>query len=87
LQPPVHLGLQEVERDRAAGQQLVVERAQVEARAQRGGRLRPQLLDLQLADLVGQGLPRPDVVAVDLHLDVVLGLARVLLEVAQGLVP
>ena len=44
-----------------------------------------QLLELQLADLVRERLARHVDVAVDLHDDVVLGLAGVLFEVVDGL--
>jgi hypothetical protein len=53
--------------------ELVVEVAQVETRAQGLLRAPPQLLDLQLPQLVGQRLTRPGDVAVDLGLDLVVG--------------
>ena len=47
----------------------------------------PELLDLELAELVRQCLARPDDVAVDLDDDVMLGLADVLHELSDGLLP
>src|SRR5216683_753218 len=85
--PGVDARFQYVEGQRARTEHLVVEASQVETRAQGRRRARPQLLDLELADLVGQGLGRPDDVAVHLDHDVVLGLARVLREVVDGLLP
>jgi len=57
-----------------------VELAQVELRSEPGRRPRAQLLDAQLADLVGERLPGPGDVAIDLVDDVVLALRGVRLE-------
>src|SRR5688572_3051407 len=78
--PGIDVALQHRQRQRARAEHHVVEGADVEALAELGGRARAQLLDLQLADLVGQRLARPGDVAVDLVDDVVLGLGRVGLE-------
>ena len=51
---------------RGVPEQGVVEGAQVEARAQARCRVGAQSLDLALADFVGEGLARPDDVAVNL---------------------
>src|SRR5687767_13913086 len=80
LDPGADVGLQYVQGDGAPPQDLIVEGADVEPFAELGAGEAAELLDLQLADLVGQGLAGPDDVAVDLHHDVVLGLARVLDE-------
>src|SRR3954463_13974992 len=71
--PGLDVLLQQVERHGAVAQHVVVEGPDVEFRAQLPLRVGAQLLDLQLADLVGQRLPRRHNVAVDLDLDVVLG--------------
>ena len=68
--------LQHIQRDRALAEDDVVELAEVE-RAELFLGPPAQLLDLQLADLVGQGLAGPGDVAVDLVDDVVLGLGGV----------
>ena len=85
--PGVDAQLEHVQGQGARAEHLVVEPAQIETRAQGRGRARPQLLDLELADLVGEGLGRPDDVAVHLHHDVVLGLARVFGEEVDRLLP
>src|SRR5262245_55776928 len=54
--PAVDLLLEHVERHRAVAQHLVVERGELELRAQRLLGLLAQLDDLELADLVGQRL-------------------------------
>jgi len=51
-------GLEHVQRQGALAEKEVVERAQVEALAEGGGGEGAQLLDLQLPDLVRQGLGR-----------------------------
>src|SRR5262245_55236157 len=59
--------------DRPLTEDGVVEGANVEARAEPTFGLLAQFEDLQLADLVGQRLPRPADVPIDLVFDVVLG--------------
>jgi len=69
------------------GEQLVVERPQVEVLAEGGLGLRPHLHDPELTDLVGQRLPRHRDVAIDLVDDVQLRLGRVLPEVGDRPLP
>jgi hypothetical protein len=73
--PTVDLLLEHFERDRAHLQDDVVELAKVEAATELLLGARAQLLDLQLADLVGQRLARPADVAIGLVGDIELGLA------------
>jgi hypothetical protein len=61
-----------------------VEVSLIEPIAKLAARLIPQLLDGELADLVTQGLPRPDDVTIDLDLDVVLCLAAVGVEIVTA---
>jgi hypothetical protein len=68
--PGVHARLQHVERQGAVQQHRVVERRTSNARRQPLLGAAAQLLQLQLADLVGQRLARPADVAVQLGLDV-----------------
>ena len=83
----MHVGFEHVERDRAAAEHHVVERADVEPVAQLVRRFAAQLLDLQFADLVRQRLARVADVAVDFIDDVEFGLCRVRLEVIDRLLP
>ena len=82
-----HELLQHPERHRPERQQPVVEGTEVEGGTGASAGLLPDLPDLQLADLVGQGLAGPGDVAVDLVLDLVAGERRVLLHVLDGLGP
>ena len=58
VDPAVHVGFEHVERNGAAAEHHVVERADVEPVAELRRRLAAQLLDLQLADLVRERLAR-----------------------------
>ena len=71
--PSLHARPQDIGRQSAASQNLVVERPEIECGAQllRGGVA--QLFDLQLADLVAEGSPGPDDVPVHFHNEFVLG--------------
>src|SRR5215213_3723417 len=72
--PEVDPLFEEAERQRPVVEHRVVKLAYVEPVAQFSPRLRPQLLDLQLAQLVGERLARPHYVPVYLDDDVVFGL-------------
>src|SRR5262249_1925135 len=85
--PGTDAGIEQVERQRALPHHLVMEIANRESVAQLFAGEGAQLLELQLAQLVGQRLPGPDDVAVDLDLDVVLGLRRIVHEELDGLLP
>src|SRR5690349_20995637 len=63
--PLVDPTLQHIERQWSVVDQRIVEAPNVEPVAERSPRLRPQRLDLELADFVAQRLARPDQVAVD----------------------
>src|SRR6202008_2866643 len=76
----------DIERQRALAENPVVKGADVELIAERCGRAVGQLADFQLADLVGKRLAGPNDVTVDLDDDVVVGLARILLHVFDGLI-
>src|ERR1039457_53337 len=67
--PAVGPGVEQVHRQGAAGEHLVVERAQVELRTQFLLCTIAKFAELELADLVGEALPRPRDVAVCLGLD------------------
>ncbi len=77
--------LQHAQRQGAVAQHAVVEGADVEGLDQLLLGVGAELLDLELTDLVGQRLTRPDDVAIDLDDDVVLLLAGVRDEVVDGL--
>src|SRR4051812_17214671 len=79
-QPLVHALFEERERHRATEQDDIVKLLHVERRAELPRRPRAQLLDLQLADLVGERLAGPRDVAVHFVDDVLVGLRRVLAE-------
>src|SRR5207244_4787795 len=78
--PLPHVLLQEIHRESPVPQHFVVERADVEPRAEGGGRRVAQLAELQLADLVGERLAGIHDVAVHLDDDVLLRLGGVVLE-------
>src|SRR3546814_8515922 len=79
--PGVDVLLQHIQRYRAGFQHGVVVGPQVELRPQLAGGLLTEFGDLELADLVGQRLPRRADVAVDLVDHVLAGLGRVVPEV------
>ena len=64
-----------------------MEAADIEALTELGLGQGTQLLDLELTDLVRQGLTRPDDIAVDLDSDVVLGFTGVLDEEVDRVLP
>ena len=61
-----------------------MESADVKLAAQLLFRRRAQLLDFQLAHLVGQRLPGPDDVAVYFHYDIVFSFAGVVFEIVDN---
>src|SRR5262245_38851837 len=74
-------------RDRTVFQYAIVESANIKARTQLFFRLRAELENLHLADLVRQRLPGPRDVAVNLGDDVLLGQPGVVLHEIDGLLP
>src|SRR6267143_2432715 len=82
--PRVNPCVERVQRQRPRAEHLIVERANIEFAAERRRRVRAQLFDLQLADLVGERLARPYDVAIDFHGDVMLRLPGIGLEVVDG---
>ena len=87
LLPVGDVAVEHVERHCAAAEHDVVESPDVELPAEILRRPGAQLLDLELADLVGQRLARPGDVAVDLVRDVELGLGGIGLEEIDRLLP
>src|SRR6266404_708169 len=85
VDPMLDMRLQEAQRDRALLQNGIVEGADVELAREAALGFGAQLSDLELAQLVGQRLPRPHDVAVDLDRDVLIGLTGVVLEKLDGL--
>src|SRR5688572_33267841 len=81
--PRADAGIENSERNRAGAEDLVVERAHVERITQLVRGEVAQLANLELSDLVREGLPRPRDVAIDLDGDVVQGLAAVRREVVE----
>src|SRR5262245_55905109 len=75
--PFVNSLLQYVQRHRALGQHDVVKAAEIELCAQARGRLRAELANLELTNLVAERLTGPDDVPIDLDADVLRGLRRV----------
>src|SRR5579863_5731865 len=78
--PVLHAPFQHVQRHRAILEHRVMKLTHVEFRTQLFLCFRAQLADLELPQLVGQCLSRPDDVTVHLHGDVLIGLAGVVLE-------
>src|SRR5215469_10916267 len=83
--PRVDARVKHVERQRAAAQHFVMEAANVELPAQLFPGPLAQLKDLQLAELIAQGLRRPGHVAVSLALYLGLVNAGVVVEVIHHL--
>jgi xanthosine utilization system XapX-like protein len=83
--PAIDLAFQHGQRHRAVLQHFGVELAHVELRAQFLLGLGAQLLDLQLADLVSQRLPRPGDVALRLGGGLGIALGRVVAHVLDHL--
>jgi hypothetical protein len=80
VEPGIHPLLQNVQRQSTGAQEFIVECTHVEAVAERTFRLRPQRLDLQLADLVGECLAGHDNITIDLVDDIVFGFGGIVLE-------
>src|ERR1700761_9074423 len=80
-EPGVDAPLEHVERDRTGAEHDLVERAQIEARAEPRPRALAQLDDLELTELVRRRLSGVGDVAVDLVDDVELRLRGVVVEV------
>src|SRR6266850_3607071 len=87
LHPCLDPCFEDIQRQRAVIQDLVVELADVELWPKFFGRIGAEFFQLQFADFVSQRLARPDDVAVDLDGDVVLALALIGQEVIDRLLP
>src|ERR1700689_1223983 len=83
--PRSNLLVENIERQRTLSQHRIVEFADVEFRAQLAFRALAQLENLHLAELVGQRLPGPRDIAVNLAGDVGIVHGRVRVEVVDHL--
>src|SRR5216684_6131935 len=85
--PMLDMRLEDAQRDGALLQDGVVKGADVEFGAEAAFGFGAQLADFELAEFVGQRLARPNDVPIDLNGDVLIGLAGVVLEKLDGLLP
>src|SRR6266404_4767358 len=85
VDPMLDMRLEEAQRHGALLQDGIVEGAYVELGPKAALSFDAQLANLELAEFVGQRLPRPDDVAIDFDGDVLIRLAGVVLEKLDGL--